>query len=232
MTSLRLPHQKPAVIYKYTRSEFRDAFFASGSLMLGTVYGYRDIEKFGTAVGDEREGTRAIARRDVDGVEVAPDEPLLDEVFPTGSIVSNIDFVRTDHCENALTFCGGFEFRESDMRRWNAEYGYDACYVVHDVDAFARAVLAQRTDVTRGRYVIARCAYVGDEVSYLSSEARMWPGFVKKNEHAWQKERRIVWPVTEPTKLSHPDRPILVPEAVPFCRPWARLARGRVVYDK
>lgn len=43
-------------LFRYTKRTFFEEFTESGRLRLGTLYGYRDIEKLGEQIGDETEG--------------------------------------------------------------------------------------------------------------------------------------------------------------------------------
>ena len=47
-------------LYKYTKKEFAERFFDNGELLIGTIYDFQDEAKYGSKIGDSKEGWRKI----------------------------------------------------------------------------------------------------------------------------------------------------------------------------
>jgi len=57
-------------VYKYMRKQHALALLQSETVRIGTLYEYRDIEKYGHVIGDDMEGTKVVYS-DVNNLEVA-----------------------------------------------------------------------------------------------------------------------------------------------------------------
>src|ERR1051326_6272004 len=55
-----LPPRKPVRLYKYIKAEHLELALTRGVFRIGTLFEFRNMEKFGTQIGDVGEGTKSI----------------------------------------------------------------------------------------------------------------------------------------------------------------------------
>jgi hypothetical protein len=221
---------RPLTLYKFVEKRWHDAFFETGSLRIGTVHQFRDTVAHGVVRGDENEGRHLVTRRDIKGIVVTPNEPLVSEILPPGSLVANMDFSVQRVAADAFIFCTANKFREALFKQWFERERTDSCYVIFDVDGFRRAVATALGARITDKHFVEHCIYVGSETNYKAPHSTAWPGIVKANGFEWQAEARFVWEA----KAVQPVEPanLLVPDAREYCRPWAGLVNGSVRYHK
>ena len=53
----------PSRYYKYLKDEHLKSFMDVGTLRVGTLYEYRDVESHGDQIGDQKEGTARVSER-------------------------------------------------------------------------------------------------------------------------------------------------------------------------
>ena len=202
--------------YKYFDSVLRDSILENGSVRLGTLYDYRDLEKHGPEVGDENEGKVGVNSRvlswDSSNPSLTPqhqDEFVQGNAlvfkegssvrFPPGGTIAfgkenismqNVDLRSERSVQNMLVFSMTAEASAEHCAR----AGYDACYEISDVEAFLRCISeAVDTNFFEGSNVVYR-----DRELHYDEAARRNPAFIKEPIYAYQKELRGIWGPVEP----------------------------------
>ena len=221
-------------LYKFIERRYLDNFFHSGELRLGTVQAYRDTVEYGAVRGDKSEGEHSVIRSIDDTVTLKDNsEPIISEMInlaPGASAhLTNVSFVVKRRSTDAFIFCTSYLYSNTLFNAWNKREGLDACYEILDLFGFTSAIA--RTVATSARYAgTAKVHYRDEHVDYRSLYAEL-PGLSKLSDYAWQFETRSIW---NPLLPSPPLRPwiVRVPDAVKYCRPFARHEKGVIQLAK
>jgi len=205
---------RKTVLYKYLRKQHADLLIKRGKLRIGTLYGYRDIEKHGTKVGDADEGKKSLY------MKVGPEQWTADNQreFTKGSIkiangisvhMENVSFQKSESSTDYYVYCATEEFDENALK----DFGYDACVVIEKPDRFFAAI--SRTLRHKCTFEgVFHCQYVPRKVEH-NKDHGIHPAIIKDPSYKDQKEVRALW---KPFKRSISPLVIDCRDATKYCR--------------
>ncbi len=125
------------MLYKYLHKKHADLLTKEGKLRIGTLYEYRDIEKYGSIIGDEGEGKKALYM-DVESEKWTDDnQPNFVKSFikiTNGVSVNlkNVFFEKSEVSLNYYLYCTTEKFDKNALQ----DFGYDSCVVIEDPRRF------------------------------------------------------------------------------------------------
>jgi hypothetical protein len=216
-------------IYKFVNREFMEAFFASGSIRLGTLHGFRDTEAHGNYRGDVTEGINRVVQRIAHATETVPGSFLHSMIrIGTGSVIKDCLFVQERTWPDTYVFCTSATFNEDLFRQWNVSEGVDACYEIFDWQGFELEVskrIASQALPMHSEYV----TYVDGDIDGESQVRHIRAPFIKLRDFEWQREYRGAWLHKHPS-VDVQAICIDIPDARRFCRKVATLEDGKVCY--
>lgn len=206
-------------LYKYCSRQWLEAFFRDGSLRIGTLYDWRNTEKYGECVGDEREGLFEIV-----GNLIFFDPTHKDE-FDIKSKVSELYVgvdgpVRTFRHEriqskDCYAFCTADRYSLDDHHTWKELDGNDACYCIVSPDSFFAAI---SKTFSQGRFAMWNSVYYYDlTAANVEIRGRFHPALLKRTAFRSQNEVRGIWTPKSRVPGVFPVN-IKAPDAVRFCR--------------
>lgn len=208
------------VFYKYTKKKHALDLFNKGIIRVGTLYGYRQIEKHGQEIGDIEEGRKHIKTLGVPLDTVTPGiMPKTMEVVRQRIHASNIRIEASELItisnSDLYVFSTSSELSYEVMKRMNPLY--DVCIRIDDDNAFFQKLsecLKKRIPNLNGPYN-GTCVYIKREQLY-SNENDYHPALIKDPKYDYQKEMRVMW---EPTDLSKKIEPVEItcPELARSC---------------
>ncbi len=207
----------PNTFYKYMKRQHARQLVRSGICRIGTLFEYRDMEKYGPEIGDTTEGRRSIYFHG----EMSADDPSTIPEFTKnvinlagkGSAMINCEIVQEYKSEDMFVFSGS---KEPDPRTMRA-MGYETIVKIIDIESFVRAVtpyLHERCPVDLKHVLLGLCFYQQRTQHYLRDPG-IHPALIKDPEYAYQKELRVIW-----SPANQPIEPLIV-ECAPashFCR--------------
>lgn len=224
-----------APIYRFCQRGHRDAFFTTGSLRLGTVHGYRDTLTLDAARADSLEGIRK-TRREIDRLEMRPGEyhPVASEMFvpvgPEPLTIRNVNLVHHIESPDLYTLCAAKAFSEEMFLRWNKiDRKTDACYEITAPIRLLLSVAIRYPQAIRESQ-LGYVSYADPPLDWRSPLFQQHPALLKRTEYEWQEEVRFLFDPRKPP-LPVNGWMITVPQAALYCRRFARIKTGRVVYE-
>ncbi|MEZ8470771.1 hypothetical protein AB6D20_007280 [Vibrio splendidus] len=184
------------LLYKYMKKEHAKLLLEQGSLRIGTLYEFRDEEKHGKEVGDNKEGTKS-AYMEVDNEQWSPsNQPEFSKSFfnlgTNGSInISGVTLERPQNSPDFYIYCTTYEFDESAMR----DFGYDTCIEIEQPEKFFKCI--SKSLKHKANYQGShRCKYQPRRLPH-NLDSGVHPSLVKEVEYAYQKEVRSIWVPTK-----------------------------------
>ena len=201
--------------YKYIPSQFARPFLDKGVIRIGTIYEYRNIEKYGSTIGDDNEGIvdekETYENLTIRGPEETPEllkgrihveEGGLFQMYG-GSIV-----VR-EQSPDYYIFCITKEYNYSVMQ----EFKCDTCIEIFNIERFIQCL--NKSMRHKGKFIGAfECAYKNKTVS-PGDRPQEHPAIIKALEYAPQKEIRLIW---EPKKSNPKPLILKCRKATKYCR--------------
>jgi hypothetical protein len=213
-------------LYKYMKKQHLRDFIRRGSLKIGTLHEYRQVESYGSAIGDEEEGVQFTEFNMPDGGIVdlsgntrgaaylrqslpgsAGTDPFRGEI----EFAPGVQLLAKAESPNFFIYCTSARYDRAAME----EFGYDACLEIFNVPKFFNAL---------SRAIRHKGAFIGNNAIEYRERKADWtepravpPWLLKSPEYAYQTEIRAVW---------HPQKNVVkplfidVPRAVKYCRPF------------
>ncbi len=133
-------------LFKYMNKKHLWNFLQHGQLRIGTLNEYRNIEKHGDEIGDEKEGTKLIYQAFENQKWTSQDKvpKFLREklIIKNGGKVSlhgkneNIEMGRSLESQNYYLFSCTTEFSKDAMQK----FGYDSCLLIQNPNRFFKAM--------------------------------------------------------------------------------------------
>jgi hypothetical protein len=197
-------------LFKYMQRRHADALLAFGTVRVGTLYEYREIERLGSEIGDMLEAMAFcdLGKAELLQVRNSP-RPLshmgqfvwdMVATSPEADFVEN--FVPSYTAPNQYMYCATSEYSPEVMER----FGYDTCVEIVDVARFVNGlsrVLAPFADF-RG---ILYCQYRDRGFTFEEADTIV-PEIIKEAGYFHQKEVRALWwpkyPANDPANPYHP----------------------------
>ena len=184
---------RPRPLFKYMRKEHALALLERGHIRIGTLYEYRNVERYGTAIGDTEEGVKNLH---LDGSGETWDASTIPEFARTffnlgpGGAVTLQPGIRLDVPQQSpeyFLFCASSAFDKKAMQA----FGYDSCVVIEDPSRFFKAL--SHTFRHKGSFEgVYECQYGPRSVPYDRDDG-MHPALIKDPAYAYQKEVRALW---------------------------------------
>ena len=225
----KMPSSRQKSVYKFTKKQFMDDFFSTGTLKIGTLIDFQNTEKHGTSVGDSSEGRHRVLQSVTRTKRVEPGS-FLSEFFSPGDgwSINNCTFVQRRNSPDAFLFCAAASCYGELFQEWNRRDQYDACYEISDTIAFLEAI-NKKIASSVAEFAALYPTYVNGDISFQSELRHVHPATIKQRTHEWQREFRAVWMPKGPVMQVEPMI-IRVPEAVQYCRKLALWENGGIRY--
>ncbi|WP_146128127.1 hypothetical protein [Burkholderia gladioli] len=139
----RLP--VPRMLYKYMKRKYADSLITSGNVRIGTLHGFRDVERFGVGIADPMEGKKSVVehiehRKYLGGT---PDANALKQLgieigkYAAPTISNAAIQIDVDH-PDAYVWCCSRSKSRAAMEKID---GADTCVEIFDVDGFYGALI-------------------------------------------------------------------------------------------
>lgn len=180
------------MLYKYLRKAHAEGLLTRGTVRIGTLYEYRDVEKHGLVVGDLEEGKRSNFLHAIDEVWTADDQPDFAKRFirlgPNASVnLVNTTFERSEQSPDCYIFSMTQRFDASVMR----EFGYDSCVEIVNPPAFFEALSECIKD--KASFIgLFNCAYADRRQPHTATNVPH-PALLKDPKFSAQAEARAIW---------------------------------------
>lgn len=202
------------VLYKYLPKKYAEDLILRSKFRIGTLYGYRDIEKHGTIIGDAGEGEKSLYMDVGNEQWTSGNQPdfaksLLN--IGEGSTVGmrNITIEKSENSPDYYIYCTTEEFDKQALK----DFGYNACVVIENPERFFAAIT--KTLRHKGKLEgIHRCQYVSRRVEH-DKDYGIHPAIIKPPIYKDQKEVRALW---SPFKKNIHPRTIECRDAAKYCR--------------
>ena len=182
-------------IYKYLPIDFANRLVHLGNLKIGTLFDYKNIEEFGSEIGDQDEGISIEFSHDKEaktGDKLNPLESAAIKAGP-GMIVMGNYIERRHLSPNLYLFCASLSYDISILKKLNKDYPgdkYDACVRITNLKSFIEEVSTALSD--KGLFIgCSKCAYIDRKFHY--TENRPHPATIKDPRYSYQKEVRLIW---------------------------------------
>lgn len=135
-------------LFKYTRREHFDSLSNSGAIRIGTLFDFRNTDRYGNQVGDQREGHAKFGGNFLNirpGNNLVSHHPALQGLVKIGEGVHIENLVLNDinvQSENLYIFSTVGSFTEEAMRRWHSDPSarYNCCYRILSARLFFREI--------------------------------------------------------------------------------------------
>jgi len=188
---------KEEPFYKYLSYEHAEMMENEGQIRLGTLYEYRNIEKYNLEVGDKNEGKLSRIHN-----ITAPDTyNKLEEKHPgtqgikwdgSGTLkIGNCIFENVENFPDSYIYCLTQEYNKNIMK----EFGYDCCIEIFRPFMFFSAIyeyLHYLSDTNLEGYFANFCVYKPREEIY-DNPSEIPPCLLKEPKYKHQKEFRAVY---------------------------------------
>lgn len=195
-------------LYKYISKQFADAFARRGAIKIGTLYEYRNTEKYNSAVADKDEGSfqtefELLGGGEVDLGGTTPEADFFRKhVLRPGQQASNVKIVMEDgariisrsNSEDLYVLCCSTHFSRDVM----VEFGCNACVEISDAQAFVNAV--SHTIRHQARLVGFGQVHYLEKTKPYTEPHQLHPAVMKDPKYAYQCEWRSLWAPIKPIK--------------------------------
>jgi len=213
-------------LYKYVKKEHLDAFFTKGSIKIGSLYEYRQVEKYGTVIGDDNEGIyhTELSKNGTHEIDLsstsAEAEFFRNHVLRPDQRNSNVKVVMEDGAKiisqsnspDLYIYCVSKEFNVEVMK----EFGCDSCIEIVRPDIFFNAISKKIRHKAKYDNVVE--IVYGGKTAHYTRPHQVHPAIKKGTDYSYQKEVRAIW-----TPKKEIKSPIFVdvPKAIRACRVFA-----------
>ena len=210
-------------LYKYVKKEHLDAFFTNGSIKIGSLYEYRQVEKYGTVIGDDSEGTYITelsknGEYEIDMSRSSAEADFFrqhvlrpDQKNTNGKIrmADGAKLISRTNSPDFYIYCVSNEYDSKVMK----EFGCDSCIEILRPDIFFKAVTKKIRHKASYENVV-NIVY-GNKTAHYTTPHQVHPAIKKGFEYGYQKEVRAIW---TPKKEIKSPLFIDVPKAIRACR--------------
>ena len=188
-------------LYKYCSKVHGSAFLSNGSLRIGTLYDFRDTEKYGVQVADRHEGTKKLAgttnNLDTESQKAYPMLAGLINIEGKGTVGTLTVANHVVESPDLFVFsCATYYLLDAHVL-WNEHESYDFCYCIWAPEMFFLAISAALG--SEYEFLAAGSVQYSDELDYFGANADIHPAFVKRaTDFSTQSEFRAIWKLGEP----------------------------------
>ena len=125
-------------IFKFAESKFSKEFIDKGQIKIGTLYDYRNEEKYSGKICDNKEGNKTISVR-IENVSTKGNE-FLKHGIPMGGDgnikLSNSTITLDLNSKNCYIYCTASELLSDTLIQYFEEDGYDSCVMITQPNEF------------------------------------------------------------------------------------------------
>ena len=187
-------------LYKYMKKKYVHDFFKNGTIRIGTLYDFREIEKHGPEIGDIDEGTKTLTTDGYHMIDTADPSTLpswLEEsfqnTFKLKSESGQLIIHARDGIRVRLTVPDRFVFSVSDKfdEKLMHEFGYDSCIKINDPKEFFTA-LTNKMKHMASWMMLDHCIY-RSRIIIGEHDIGLEPSLIKEERYSYQKEVRAIW---------------------------------------
>lgn len=213
----------PDRVYKYMKRKYAHSLIEVGNVRIGTLHGFRDVERFGAGIADPQEGKKAVVahiddRKFVGGTPQGEALKHLGISLGDGANIQILDSyfqTNVDH-RDAYVWCCSSQKSAEAMEQID---GADTCVEIFDVGGFYEALSTAMT--SHGQFDVfgpMRVIYHSLVEQWNDRDLGEHPMFMKGESFSAQHEVRVGWVPKEIRKapLEHID--IVESAAGKFCR--------------
>lgn len=195
LSASRWPKDEP--LYKFLKKEHADSLFNKGELKIGTLYDFRDQEKYGDARGDEGEGTKEeydkIDYMEIENAKSNSLDTLANEFIKikegvTGTTLSNVEFRKKYNSPNYYIFRMSGEFDEKLYEKFQS----DVCVKIKSPYKFIHSISIELRRHNADYVDLLKCIYTDREKEYDKRDD-CHPALIKPVIHKVDKEVRSLW---------------------------------------
>lgn len=200
-------------LYKYLKKTHAELLLNHGKLRLGTLYEYRDMDTYGTVIGDQNEGKSSRFMEIRRNCWTSNNQPEFTKSFfklESGATlnISGITLVKTQESQDFYLYCITEEFNKDTL----IDFDYDCCVVIEHSAQFFAAI--SRTIRHKARFDgVHKCQYM-PRLQPHDSIKEVHPAIIKDPTYQRQKEVRALW---APINSSITPRVIQCRDAAKFC---------------
>ncbi|WGO96907.1 hypothetical protein QFX18_12710 [Saccharophagus degradans] len=208
-------------LYKYQTKENAIKTVNHGSFRIGTLYDYRDIEQYGSEIGDVGEGTRSVESAIGEEFLLTGENSnakgfvsgFIPQVLDRNMWISDVQFRRRDNSPDRYLYCVSSEPSRDAM----LDFECDTALEITDWPKFfyeLRASLRMKVRLQRTCHIMP-CIY-GDRMAHYSELDENDILQLKPREMEYQKEWRAAWTPVGVGGI----KPIIIhsPKAKKYCR--------------
>jgi hypothetical protein len=180
-------------IFKYMSRKNATKLLEFGEIRVGTLYSYRDQERFGSQVGDPGEGTLHLRKSGEVRLDTAQPDTVPEFVrgsIKVGSgsrlqIMSSDGIGRDFEDKDCWIYCASLVFDPSAMNAMD----YDTCVEISDIRSFFTAVTLE---IRKQFWGAAGCVYSERAMEHTAYTGAP-PAFIKPLNFQHQAEVRALW---------------------------------------
>ena len=194
-------------LYKYCSNTHGASFLSNGSLRIGTLYDFRNTEKYGKQVADRHEGSKKLAGEirnlDAESHKTFPMLAGLVNIQGSGTVGKLIVTNHVVESPDLFVFSCATDYSLDAHAVWKQHEGYDFCYRIWAPDLFFLAI----TNALGSGYTFlgAGTVHYSDEIDFFGPSANIHPALVKREtDFNTQNEFRAIWQPNEPREALKP----------------------------
>lgn len=199
----------------------------TGTVRIGTLHEYRNIELHGTEVGDHGEGTKqTICIDSAHSPEDIANHPVLSSFIraePGATInISNVQF-RLQEISSDYYVYSMSEAYDPDIAK---NLDCDACIIIKQPLLFLSSIDKCLRGIAKlkNEFLLERCQYAS-RTQLFSGQHRIFPNIahqshpalIKENKYYYQREIRAIW---EPIDTGIQPMILTCPDIAEYCEPF------------
>lgn len=215
--SARAYHKRTVELYKYCKSEHMRALLDADTLMIGTVFGWRQIGNYGEMVMDSSDGRIRLPKSNLifyDYRFISALEPQAHVEVDEENELRHFRMIEIS-THDVYAFSAASTYSKQDHRKWFESEGYDACYRVMSARLFFRAISRSFVEATFALW--NPILYYDDSHGNIVFEQgkAFHPALLKEQSgYGAQVEVRAIW---TPKQLPITPKLLTVPGAHLYC---------------
>ncbi|GEM_PF-4326509 len=199
--------------FKYLKKCYANSLCESGMIRLGTLYEYRDTERYGNNIGDKYEGTGGkqwnLNGETYGGNQLPEKVKQIGRIRVYSSLKGDGSIVFSETCPNFYIYsvCATFFDSVSDFM----DPEYDSCVEILNQELFA-AIVTKELDLPFLHW--SPCKYQ-NRIKNIFDDGIIDYSVIKETKYVQQNEVRGIWgPIASQEKA----RILSVPEIAQFCK--------------
>jgi len=193
---LKWPADKP--LFKYMKAEHANKLFNCGTLRIGTLYEFRNLETYGTARGDEGEGTKEIYehiddRTIEDSSQNNPQSDFEKQFIKINGTVKNFKIVNLTFSESqdsadCYIYCMSKKFDDKLYEKFKT----NVCVKINSPYKFINAISITLRGYNANFVQLSECKY-GERKQQYGVHDDYHSSIIKPIFHKLDEEVRSIW---------------------------------------